>query len=95
MSYLSLHYHLVFSTKERGPFIRDEWRDELHKYLSGTINCLGGISQQVGGVTDHVHLLIGLKATHTLADVVRELKKSSSVWLHDHTRERHFAWQAG
>jgi len=42
-----------------------------------------------------VHLLIGLKATHTLADVVRELKKSSSVWLHDHTRERHFAWQAG
>lgn len=95
MSYLSLHYHLVFSTKERRPLIGEEWRDELHQYLGGTINGLGGVSQQVGGVADHVHLLVGLKATHTLADVVRELKKASSTWVRDEKRERRFAWQEG
>ncbi len=95
MSYVSLHFHIVFSTKERRLLIQDEWRDELHKYLGGTINGLGGVSQQVGDVADHVHLLVGLKATHTLADVVRELKKSSSAWVRDEKRERRFAWQEG
>jgi hypothetical protein len=75
--------------------IRHQWRDDLHKYLGGTINGLGGVSLQVGGVEDHVHLLIGLKATHRLADVLRELKKSSSVWVHEEIGERRFAWQEG
>ncbi len=94
-TYLSLHYHLVFSTKERRPFIEDPWRDELHKYLGGTIKALGGFPDIVGGVADHVHLLIGLKATHTLADVLRELKKSSSLWVHEKIGHERFAWQEG
>jgi hypothetical protein len=55
----------------------------------------GGFSQGVGGVADHVHLLVGLKATHCLADVLRELKKSSSVWVHEQIRVDEFAWQEG
>lgn len=94
-TYLSLYYHLVFSTKERRPFIEDAWRDQLHEYMGGTINGLGGYTQQVGGAADHVHLLIGLKATHTLADVLRELKKASSVWVHEQTGSQRFAWQEG
>jgi REP element-mobilizing transposase RayT len=94
-TYLSLHYHLVFSTKNRQPLIDTAWRERLHKYLGGTINGLGGFSQQVGGVADHVHLLVGLKATHCLADVLRELKKSSSVWMHEQIRLADFAWQEG
>ena len=62
-TFLSLHYHITFRTKERRTFIADTWRTELHKYLSGTVDGLGGISQGVGGVSDHVHLLVGLKAT--------------------------------
>jgi putative transposase len=46
-------------------------------------------------VADHVHLLVGLKATHTLADVLRELKKASSVWVHEEIGLRAFAWQEG
>jgi putative transposase len=94
-TYLSLHYHLVFSTKERVPWMVDEWRDRMHEYLGGTINGLGGIAQKVGGVADHVHLLVGLKSTHTLADVLRELKKASSDWVHREIGERGFAWQEG
>jgi putative transposase len=94
-TYLSLQYHIVFSTKERQPFIADTWKLELHKYLSGTIEGLGGISQGVGGVADHVHLLVGLKATHCLADFMRDLKRSGSVWVHDKIGESQFAWQEG
>jgi len=94
-TFLSLHYHLVFSTKDRRPSIRPEWCARLHEYLGGTVNGLGGISQQVGGVADHVHLLVGLKATHCLADVMRELKKASSVWVHEEVGLRAFAWQEG
>ena len=67
-TYLSLHYHLVFATKDRRPIIADAWQNRLHEYLGGTINGLGGFSQGVGGIADHVHLLVGLKATHCLAD---------------------------
>ena len=71
------------------------WRGRLHEYLGGTIGGLGGIPQGVGGVDDHVHLLVGLKSTHCLADVMRELKKASSVWVHEVIGLRKFAWQEG
>jgi putative transposase len=51
--------------------------------------------QGIGGVADHVHLLVGLKATHTLADVLRELKKASSIWMHEVAKCPTFAWQEG
>src|SRR5205085_11657353 len=94
-TFLSLHYHLVFATKNREPFIDPQWRPRLHEYLGGTIAGLGGFPQGVGGVADHVHLLVGLKATHCLADVLRELKKASSVWVHERSGSRTFAWQEG
>ena len=94
-TYLSLHYHVVFSTKRREPWIDSPWRDRLHEYLGGTIRGLGGVPESVGGVADHVHLLAGLKATHCLADFVRELKKASSVWVHEEMKLAGFHWQEG
>ncbi len=76
-TYLSLHYHLVFSTKERAPLIALDWRARLHEYLGGTIRGLGGFPQGVGGVADHVHLLVGLKSTHCLADVMRHHRNAN------------------
>ena len=94
-TYLSLHYHLVFSTKLRAPLITAPLLPRLHDYLGGTVRGLGGFPQGVGGVADHVHLLVGLKATHCLADFMRELKKASSVWMHDEMGVAGFAWQEG
>lgn len=94
-TYLSLHYHLVFSTKNRRPYIAANWIEQLHKYLGGTVKGLDGFPQEIGGVADHVHLLVSLKATHCLADFVRELKKASSVWVHEKIEQREFAWQDG
>jgi len=94
-TFLSLHFHLVFSTKNRRPFIKDDWINDLHNYLGGAVKGLGGFPQGIGGVADHVHLLVGVKATHCLADFMRELKKASSVWVHENRGLTDFSWQEG
>jgi putative transposase len=62
-THLSLHYHVVFSTKNREPRIAAERRDQLHAYLGGVARKSGCVPEAVGGVSDHVHLLLGLNAT--------------------------------
>ena len=94
-TYLSLHYHLVFSTKNRVPLIRDDIQESLHEYLGGTVRGLDAFPQAIGGVADHVHLLVGLKATHRLSDFLRELKKASSTWMQNQGNEPSFGWQDG
>jgi REP element-mobilizing transposase RayT len=94
-TFLSLHYHVVFSTKHRAPLIDAEWKYRLHEYLGGTVSGLGGIAQSIGGVADHVHLLLGLTATHCLADFMRDVKRSATVWVHEVIGDKAFAWQAG
>jgi len=75
-THLSIHYHPVFGTKNHEALIASAWRDRLHAYLGGVIRTLDGVPEAIGGVADHVHLLVGLRATHTLADVLRENKIS-------------------
>jgi REP element-mobilizing transposase RayT len=94
-TYLSLHYHIVFSTKHRRPTIDARWRARLHEYLGGTVRGLEGVPEAIGGIEDHVHLLVGLRATHTLADFVRELKKAGTAWVRDENLDPDFAWQEG
>jgi len=94
-THLSLHYHLVFSTKNRMPFIDSEWRPDLHAYLGGIVKGIDGVPVAVGGVSDHVHLLVGLRATHRLDYVLRDIKAGSSGWVHDMIRLKKFEWQIG
>lgn len=94
-THLSLHFHIIFSTKSRQPLIAESWRPRLHAYLCGTIHTAGGIPEAIGGTSDHLHLLIGLRATHNLADVVREIKSASSRWVHETLGGQDFSWQIG
>jgi REP element-mobilizing transposase RayT len=89
--------HTVFSTKDRRPFLRDQTtRPELHSYLGGILTNLGCQSIIIGGVEDHVHLLFMLSRTCTVADVVKELKRGSSIWLKTKSPGlSDFAWQNG
>ncbi len=91
----SLHYHIVFSTKNREPWIAVDHQPALHAYLGGIINGLDGHSHINGGVADHVHLLLGLKPTHRLADVMSELKSVSSAWAKAKLEVPDFSWQEG
>jgi REP element-mobilizing transposase RayT len=94
MPHVSLHCHIVFSTKERRRLIADPWRDELHAYLGGIVKNVNAVPEAVGGTGDHVHMLLGLRATHMLSEVVRQVKRGSSEWIHRHG-VRKFAWQEG
>jgi REP element-mobilizing transposase RayT len=93
-THLSLHYHIVFSTKDRRRSIAEPWREELHAYLGGILNDIGAVPECIGGPGDHVHTLVRLKATHAVADVVRQIKRGSSLWIHQHG-VRQFEWQEG
>ena len=95
MSYISMHAHIVFATKHRQKLIVPAWREKLHGYLGGIAKGLDAYPQGIGGVDDHVHLLIGFKATHRLSDFMQELKKSSSAWVHSEIQSDKFAWQEG
>lgn len=86
--------HLVFSTKNREPLIHREVRAALHAYLVGILRNLQCPSLQTGGTADHVHTLFSLGRTHTIAEVVEEVKKSSSKWIKQQG-VRGFTWQAG
>jgi len=94
-THLSLNYHLIFATKDHAPCIDRAWRDRLHGFLGGCVRTEGGVALAVGGVADHIHILAGLKATHCLADVLRNIKSASSRWVHEEIGLKSFAWQEG
>ena len=94
-THLSLHYHIVFSTKDRRPQIADEWCSRLHEYLGGLIRAADAVPECIGGVADHIHFLVGLKATHTLATFVQDIKQTSSRWIHESIGAKDFMWQQG
>lgn len=92
MSYTNLLYHIVFATKGRYPLITNELRPDLHAYLGGTVRGLNGIALEVGGVSDHVHILAKIRPTIAVAEFLKQLKADSSGWAKKKTRGR-FAWQ--
>ncbi len=88
--------HLVFSTKHRVPVLVPEIRIELHPYLATVLTNDGCFSLQIGGVEDHVHLLFALSRTRTIAEVVENVKTSSSKWLKTKSPAlAEFHWQNG
>ncbi|RPI28903.1 MAG: IS200/IS605 family transposase [Acidobacteria bacterium] len=90
-----LLYHLIFAAKERYPFISDSWAPDRHAFLGGCVCSLDGVPLEIGGSRDHAHLLLSLKPTHRLSDVVMEVKRGSSRWLHDERISPTFTWQEG
>src|SRR5438093_7744703 len=94
-THLNLYYHLIFSTKDRNPLIDPAWQQRLHFFLGGAVKTVGAKAVAIGGISNHVHLLIGLRATHCLKDVLREIKSSSSKWVHQNMGIKNFAWQDG
>jgi len=91
------YFHIIFSTKDRVPFLRDRTlRDELHTYIGGACRNLKSPSLTVGGVEDHVHILCRFGRTITIADLLKGLKKESSKWIKGKDRSLYnFHWQAG
>lgn len=94
MSYVSSYFHCVFSTKERRPTITPELRERLWPFLGGIARQNEMKAIEVGGVADHVHLLLSLPSTMPVAKAMQLIKGGSSKWIHETFPEhRLFAWQ--
>ncbi len=92
----SLVYHVVFSTRDREPYLAGKVRPRVHAYLGGLVSRLEGRVMRVGGVADHVHLLVGLPARMAVADLVRDVKANSTCWIQAEIEGlRGFGWQTG
>ena len=89
--------HLIFSTKDRRPFLRSpEIRSQLHAYMAGILQECQCAPILINGTEDHVHILCNLSRTLTLAKLVEHLKTSSSRWIKEqHPQLEDFFWQGG
>jgi putative transposase len=88
--------HIVFSTKDRRRYIDQKIESKLHGYLAGVSKDLGCFPYMVGGIEDHVHLLLGMGKTITQSEVVGKLKSSSSKWMKSQgSNYQYFTWQRG
>jgi REP element-mobilizing transposase RayT len=96
-SLAQIYLHIVFSTKDRRPFLQNAAiRDEIHRYLGGTCNNLLCPVLRVGGVADRVHILCRLGREISTAYLVKELKRESSKWIKTRARDLvDFYWQNG
>jgi REP element-mobilizing transposase RayT len=95
-TYTSLHYHLIFSTKNREPWIRPDIEQRIWEYLGGIARQNGMKALQIGGIEDHVHLILAIPATLALSKGLQLLKGASSKWIHETFPDlATFQWQDG
>lgn len=96
MSYTNLFYHIVFSTKNREPFLSDDALPRTCQYMGGIARKLKCQLLLANGVPDHVHLAAIVHPTIAIADFIGKVKSNSSGWIHDTFADlRDFDWQDG
>jgi REP element-mobilizing transposase RayT len=95
-TFTCLHYHVIFSTKNREPWISRDIEERLWRFLGGIARENGMKALQIGGMPDHVHLALALPPTQTVSKALQLLKGGSSKWIKDALPDlRGFAWQDG
>ncbi len=95
-SFTQLTYHVVFGTKYRRPFITKSLREPLYEYVGGIIRAKHGQLLEIGGIEDHIYMLVNLAASVAVSDSVRDIKANSSRWVNDRPdQSMPFEWQKG
>ena len=95
-TYYQIYIHLVFAVKGRSSLISKNWKEDLYKYITGIISNRSQKLLAINGMPDHIHILIGMKPTCCLSDLVRDVKSGSSKHINDKKWVRgHFDWQNG
>ena len=94
--FTQIYIQLVFSPKNREALLQREYREQLWPYLGKTISNLGNKSIIINGMSDHVHIFLGLNPKIAISELVRDLKRSSSLWINQQKWfPGVFAWQDG
>jgi putative transposase len=93
-----LYYHLIWATKERQPFITAEIESELYGYIAGKVEMMDGITYAIGGIEDHIHLIVTIAPKISIGEFVRNIKGSSTHYVNFELGKllaTQFSWQRG
>lgn len=95
-TYTQIHIHFVFAVKYRAALIQKDWKENLHKYMTGIIQNNGHKMLQINSMPDHVHILTGLRPDQSISSLMQNLKSESSKWIKDEGFcNAKFSWQEG
>lgn len=95
-TYTQIHIQAVFSVQNKYCVITNTWKDELYRYITGIVQNNKHKLLAINGMPDHVHLLIGLLPTQSIADLMKDIKGSSSKWINEKRFVKgRFSWQEG
>ena len=95
-TYTQVHLQFVFAPKYRASLIHSHWENDLYKYITGIVQNNKHKMIAINGMPDHVHMLIGFRATQSMADLMQDVKASSSKWINDSKYcKGRFEWQSG
>lgn len=94
-TYTQLYVHVVFAVKNRDSLIHTEIEEQLYPYLGGACKNRGHHLRAIGGMPDHLHMLIGMSPTESVSEMVKYLKIETSKWIHLKWGMTRFAWQTG
>jgi len=95
-TYTQIHIQTVFAVQDRQCLIKNQWKYELYKYITGIIQNHGHKVLHINGMPDHIHILFGMRPTQSLSDLMKQVKQDSSKWINNKKFVNgKFAWQAG
>src|SRR3972149_6041737 len=95
-TFSQIYIQIVFAVRGRENLISKEWKDQLHKYISGIITGKGQKAIIVNGMPDHIHIFVGLKPSMAISDLVRDIKNNSTNFVNEKGfLRRKFSWQEG
>ena len=95
-TYTQIHIQTIFAVQDRQSLIKNEWKDDLYKYITGIIQNHEHKVLQINGMADHLHILIGMRPTQSLSHLMKIVKQGSSIWLNEkYFKNDKFSWQAG
>ena len=95
-TYSQIYIQIVFAVKRRQKLIHNNWKSELYKYITGIVTNKGQKLIAINGMSDHVHILVGLKPNMALSELVRDIKSNSSRFINEKRFiEGKFEWQTG
>ena len=95
-TYTRIYIHTVFAVENRMSLIKENWREELHKYITGIVQKNKHKLIAINSVSDHIHIFIGMKPIQSISDLLQDIKESSSKWINKRKLVvGKFNWQAG
>ncbi len=95
-NYLRLYVHFVWATWDRLPLIESEWESDLHHEIHNEVQGMGAKVLELGGIETHLHLLLRFEATHSMAELMKQIKGGSAFFINEKgLTHNHFKWQRG